>query len=295
MKDKKTIYYNNDFSQDFVSQGKNIRIIDENYKYEHKNIFWKIARFIIYRIFVTPIAFFYCKFNLRLKVANKKALKECKKTGYFIYGNHTHQYSDPFSPNIICFPKKVDMVVHPYNVSIKFLGKITPFLGALPLPSNLKGSRNFLKAMSNNIKKKHCIIIYPEAHIWPYFTKIRPYASTSFKYPIQFNSPSFCFTTTYQQKKHSKKPKVTIFVDGPFYPDKSLILKEQQEDLKNKIYSTMCERSKNSTYEYYNYVLTEDKNNAIEENIKKEDNATNITNNNKDKNNNNNNETTLKQ
>lgn len=254
MKTKETIYYNDSLSQDFVSQGKNIKNIDENYKYEHKNIFWKIGKFIVYRLFVTPIAFFYCKFNLRLKVVNKKLLKQCKKTGYFVYGNHTHQFSDPFSPNIICFPKQVDMIVHPYNVSIKFLGKLTPYLGALPVPNNLKASRNFLKAINTNINKKHCIIIYPEAHIWPYFTKIRPFVSTSFRYPVQFNTASFCFTTTYQKRKHSKKPKITIFIDGPFYPNKDLNPKEQQEDLKNKIYNIMCERSKNSNYEYIKYV-----------------------------------------
>ena len=57
--------------------------------------------------------------------------------------------------------------------------------------------------------------------------------------------------------KNRKKPKIVIYVDGPFYPDRSLSEKEQQETLRNEIYNCMLERSKNSNFEYVKYVQKE--------------------------------------
>ena len=60
-------------------------------------------------------------------------------------------------------------------------------------------------AIDQIVADKKTILIYPEAHIWPYYTKIRPFPSTSFRYPIKFNVPSFSITTTYQ-KVGKRKP-----------------------------------------------------------------------------------------
>jgi len=107
--------------------------------------------------------------------------------------------------------------------------------------------------MEKRILEGHPVVIYPEAHIWPYYTSIRPFKSTSFRYPARFQEPSFCFTTTYQKNGNKKKPKIVIYVDGPFYPNSDLNLKEQQEDLRNRIYECMLERSKNSNFEMIEY------------------------------------------
>ena len=57
-----------------------------------------------------------------------------------------------------------------------------------------------------------------------------------------------------------KKPKITVYVDGPFYPKPELHGKEQEIELRNQIYNCMVERSKNSTYEYYKYYKRVEKN-----------------------------------
>lgn len=234
--------------------------IDKNYKYISNNIFYKFFAFIFYRLIATPIAFIYCKLVKRIKFVNKKVLKKCKGKGYFVYANHTNQFSDVFSPHLISFPTKTYVVVNAENVNVPVIGGATKMLGAIPIPTKIDGTRNFINAIEKRILQGHPVLIYPEAHIWPYYTDIRPFSSTSFRYPVKFIEPSYCFTTTYQKGKNRKKPKIVIYVDGPFYPDRNLPEKEQQEVLRNEIYECMKLRSKNSNFQYIKYVKKGDNN-----------------------------------
>ena len=114
---------------------------------------------------------------------------------------------------------------------MKFLGNSIQLLGAIPIPNKMNGMKNFIKAIEYHINKKHSITIYPEAHIWPYYTKIRPFKSVSFEYPIRFDVPTYCMTNTYQSYgKNNDKIKIVTYIDGPFFADKNLNQKN-----KNKI------------------------------------------------------------
>lgn len=253
----KTITYFDEINDDFVKLDKTPPKIDENYKYIHKNIFWRISRFICYRCIAMPIGYFILKIGLKNKIKNRKVLKEVKKTGYFLYANHTQEVGDAFLPTFAVRPKGVFVVIHPNNFLLPGLGKALPLLGGIPLPDTLGAMRNFKSAISQIIENKKCITIYPEAHVWNYYTKIRNFPATSFRYPVELNKPCFCMTTTYQKSKRSKKPKTITFVDGPFYPNESLPLKERIQDLRDRVFNCMQERSSQSNYEYIKYVKGE--------------------------------------
>ena len=60
-------------------------------------------------------------------------------------------------------------------------------------------------------------------------------------------------TTTYQKRKWGKKPKITIYVDGPFYAEEGLSKKQQREKLRDTVYGVMKDRSQNSNYDYMIY------------------------------------------
>ena len=248
---KKEIYYKT-FEDDFEKEI-NAKKIDNKYKYLHKNIFWNLFYFIAYRLIATPIAYVYMKLKFGLKFENKKVLKENKKRGCFLYINHTQPIGDAFMPTLLNFPKKTYVIVHPNNVSIPFWGNIIKLLGPLPIPGDLETSRNFMNAIKEIISKKMAVVIYPEAHVWEYYTKIRPYKASSFKYPIMFNAPTFGITVTYKARK-KRSPKMIVYVDGPFYADEELSVNEKKENLKNKIYEKMVERAKNNDVEYIKYV-----------------------------------------
>lgn len=257
--EKQIIYYDDELNNEFSTAVIEAKRIDENYIYIHKGTWKKFTHFFWYRIVATPLAFLYMKIYFGHKIMNKKILKDFKKSGWFIYGNHTHFMADALIPSMISVPKDMYVIVHPNNVSMPYLGRITPSLGALPLPDDAKATKNFIRAVEQRIEEKNGVTIYPEAHIWPYYTKIRPFLDTSFRYPIKCGVPVFCFTNTYQKRRFRKTPRIVTYIDGPFYPNKEMSGKNQREELRNRVYNTMVDRAKMSNVELIKYVKAGEK------------------------------------
>jgi len=251
MKEEKIFYYKNELEDEFSSAKITPRVIDENYKYNHKNLFWNLGNIILNWI-LWPVKILILKIKFRIKYIGKEKLKNYKNTGYFIYVNHTQTFADTSIPSVPIFPKRNFFIVNPENVSMKILGNFVQLLGAIPIPTKRNAMKNFLKSIEKTINTNSSITIYPEAHIWPYYTKIRPFKAVSFKYPIQMNKPVFCMTNTYQ-KFGNNKIQIVTYIDGPFFPNKELSEKEQKQDLRNQVYNCMVERSKNSNIEYIKY------------------------------------------
>ena len=255
--EQKTIYYEDELNDEFSGVVRNTIKIDGDFKYINKNPLWNLGAFFAYRIIMVPFAFFYTKIKFHHKVVNRKCLKECKDCGYFMYGNHTIMDGDPYIPNLINLPKRTYTIVHPDNISVKGTKNFILMNGAMPLPSTPTASKNFMEAIEKRAVEGNAIQIYPEAHIWPYYTKIRPFKATSFRYPVKFNEAVYCFTNTFHKRKFSKTPKVITYIDGPFYPNPTLSPKEQEQDLRDRVYNAMCERAKLNTYEKIKYVKKE--------------------------------------
>lgn len=253
MKEQEIYYYSDELNDEFSGSHIIPRVIDEKYKYLHKNIFWNLAHFLVQNVLSVPIKVLYAKLKFRIKYIGKEKLKKYKKEGYFVYANHTQVFADTFLTSNVIYPKRNYLIVNPENVSMKFLGNFVQMFGAIPIPTGRDGMKNFLTAIKYHIQKGHSITIYPEAHIWPYYTKIRPFKSVSFKYPIELDKPVFCITNTYQ-KRGKNKVKITSYIDGPFFVNKDLeTIQEQKKDLRNRVYNQMVERSKNSNFEFIKY------------------------------------------
>lgn len=253
----KTIYYQDELNDEFSGVVRNTVKIDGDFEYIKKSSFWNLCAFFAYRVIMVPFAFFYTKIKFHHKIVNKKCLKTCKDCGYFMYGNHTLMGGDAFIPNMINLPKKTYTIVHPDNISKMGTKNFILMNGAIPLPTTTSATKNFINAIEKRVVEGSVIQIYPEAHIWPYYTKIRPFKSTSFRYPVKFGEPVYCFTNTFHKRKLSKTPKVITYIDGPFYPNTTLLPKEQEQDLRDRVYSAMVERSKLNTYEKIKYIKKE--------------------------------------
>ena len=251
------MYYSDELNDEVVAFQVVKKPINESYCYERKNFFYRLANFITYRLFLIPWIGLY-KFFAGIRGKNKKVLK-LVKGGYFIYGNHTNQLWDAFTPTFVTHPKQPYLIVSADNVSQPVLGHFTKMWGALPLPENFQAAKNFKRALDHKVQKGSPIVIYPEEHMWPYYTKIRPFTDKAFCYPVKYNVPMFVLTTTYHLRKTGKKPRMNIYVDGPFYPDQSVDPKIAQNQLRDQAYQTMCERAKLSNYEYLTYVKKETK------------------------------------
>lgn len=254
MKEKRVIYYKDELNDEFSEAKITPRKIDENYKYK-RGFFWNVISYIFQNLISMPIKYIYARFKLKIKFVGKDKFKECKETGYFMYGNHTQIFADTFIPSLANYPKRNFLIVNPENISMKGSGWIIELLGAVPVPGNIEATKNFMNRIQELQDKKCSITIYPEAHIWPYYTKIRPFKSVSFKYPVKLNKPVFSFVNTYKAYgKNNKKVKVITYIDGPFYPNRNLPPKQAQEELRDIVYKTMCERSLNSDFELIKYI-----------------------------------------
>ena len=260
MKQKEIIYYKDELNEEFSTAKIVPRKIDENYKYIHKSVIWNAIAFLLQNVLSVPIKFLYAKIKFKIKYVGKEKLKTYKKQGYFIYGNHTQIFADTFITSNTNYPKKNFFIVNPENVSMKFLGNIVEMFGAIPIPSNKEAMKNFLEVIEKRIKDGNSVTIFPEAHIWPYYTKIRPFKTVSFKYPVQLNVPTFSVTNTYQSYgKNNDKVRIVTYVDGPFFPDDECkTMKEKQQNLRDKVYKKMVERSQNSNIEVIKYVKKEE-------------------------------------
>ena len=250
----KVIYYSDELNDEFSEKKIETKKIDKNYKYVHKNPLWNLCSYLIQNVFSVPIKNLYSSIKFKIKYIGKEKLKPYKNQGYFIYGNHTQAFADTFITSRAVYPKRNFLIVNPANVSMKGLRTLVEMLGAIPIPTELNGMKKFMDTIKLRIEQGYSVTIYPEAHIWPYYTGIRNFKSVSFKYPVELDAPSFCMTNTYQ-KYGKNKVQIVTYIDGPFFVNKDLEnKKEMQEDLRNRIYETMVERSKNSNIEVIKYV-----------------------------------------
>lgn len=255
--DEENIKYYKDFSQDFVETTDQAHGIPKNYKWHHTSIAYRICARFVYFLAVV-FSYIYTIFVLHIKVVNRKAFRACKGQGIFLYGNHTLPMGDAFAPARYIFPRRLYTVVSAANLGIPVLGKLLPMIGALVVPEKTEDMKKLMDAMEYHLKHKRVIIIFPEAHQWPYCSFIRPFEETSFGFPVRFDAPVFCMTTTFQRRRFGNKPKITTYIDGPFYPDLGEGKRNAKKKLHDEVYECMRKRSENSTYEYVRYVKESD-------------------------------------
>ena len=253
VKRQKVIYYSDELKDEFSTAKIKPIIIDKDYSYDGNGL-RKLSHIFWYVILARPLAYIFLKLKFGHKIVNRNALKQSEGRSIFIYGNHTNAAADAFIPSMVSFPKDAYVIVHPDNVSMPVLGKVTPSLGALPLPDTCEAVRNFLSSIEGHLTKNEAVMIYPEAHIWPYYTKIRPFKDTSFRYPVQYHSPVYCFTNVYKKRRIRKTPRIVTYVDGPFLADETLSAKEQKQRLRDLVYETMCTRSAENNIEMIKYI-----------------------------------------
>jgi len=251
-------YYTDPVNQEFSGITRPRKEISDEYPYLRGNPLWNACAFLLYHFIAAPLVVTGCALRYRLKIENRELLKPFRHGSFFLYGNHTHAPGDGFFPTCIAFPRKTYEIASPDNVAIRGLENALLMVGVMPLPSRMSGMRNFMGALETRVNRGEPIVIFPEAHIWPFCTFIRPFPATSFRYPVLWDVPAFCFTVTYHRRRNTDRPRITIHVDGPFFPDRSLSPRESREELRDRIYGRMSERAKSNTYVRIEYRKSEE-------------------------------------
>lgn len=242
-------------------QEKKIKVgLPEGYEFIPKNPFVRIYSAALFRGFWI-FGQWYEKSYWGLKIHGREKLKKARGKGYVIYANHTNPFHDVFGPAMVA-NRRIFTIISPVNLKIPGIGKFLPMIGGLPLGSTTDEKKAFNEAVDKRLKQKKCLVIYPEAHVWPYATKIRkfPAGDKSFKYATRNNLPIFTMTTTYHKRKdqkHGDLPRMEVYLDGPFWPDPKLSEEENRAKLAKEAYDSMMKNSKHNTYEYFEYIKKE--------------------------------------
>ena len=178
--EQKVIYYKDELNDDFSGLDIKVRPLGENYKYMRTGLFFKIFEFLFYYGIMIPVVYILQKVYCHQKFANRKIMKKAKKGGCFIVSNHTQVQSDTYIGPLATFPKKCFIISHPHVLSIRGLRLGMQAYGVIPLGSNLKEKKDFLRTVETRMKQGHAVIVYPEAHVWPYHTKLRNFDDQAF-------------------------------------------------------------------------------------------------------------------
>ncbi|MBP5342728.1 1-acyl-sn-glycerol-3-phosphate acyltransferase [bacterium] len=255
-KGERVIYYRNSLTDDFAGTNIKQKKIDNKYIYYPKNIFFKFFSFLLYYVFAKFLVFLMVKIIYHQKFVNKKLLRKEKNRPIMIYGNHTQTMLDAYVPNLLRL-KKNYIIVNPDAVSIRGVRGIVKALGGIPLPNTKESVKNYKDALENIIKSNNSITIFPEAHIWPYYTKIRDFKEQSFRYPVDYNIPVYSLVTVYVRSKcfYRKRPRALSVISGPFYKDDNLSRIDAIKDLRDRVYESMVNVSNSyNQVEYIKYV-----------------------------------------
>lgn len=254
---RKTYIYSDPLNDDFAGNNIKRRPLPENYRYERNGHVWHFLRFTVYRLVAKPIVFIVLKTVWRQRFENKKVLRSAGG-GYYVYANHTGGVLDAFCPNS-AGRKSNSIVVGPDAMSIKGLNSILYLLGAIPMGSTIHQMADMKRCIKNRVARGECVTVYPEGHIWPYYTKIRSFADDSFMFPAADGKPVYTFTNCYTRGRLIKYPKVVTYVDGPFIAPEGTSPRAARRYLRDECLRVMRARAgQYSDYAFAEYIFDGD-------------------------------------
>ena len=103
---KKVIYYSNDQTDDFAELNIRQKQLPPDYPYFTKDPVRKALAFLLYYGLALPLVFLFQKLIYGERIVGRSKLKPYRKTGYFLYGNHTRIAGDAYTPALVAFPRK---------------------------------------------------------------------------------------------------------------------------------------------------------------------------------------------
>ena len=257
-------YYHDELRDDFNELGLSRPAVPEGYKYKRTNPINNFFSAILYHGIAKPIIGLYCVCH-GIRIKGRENLKLLNGGGAFIYSNHV-AISDvfKFQAQVFFFGRRVNILGYSDSLSMPIVRHLTRALGYLPLP--LKGDiKNMValgEAMEYYYQKRQYVLIYPEAHIWPYYTHVRPFRDGSFSYPAKCNAPVLPVVTTWRKSKLSKKPKQTVYILEPIFPKEELSMNENKAYLHSECLKAMQTKAEEiPQYEYIQYIKVDESEN----------------------------------
>ncbi|MDR2822538.1 MAG: glycosyltransferase [Acholeplasmatales bacterium] len=185
-------------------------------------------------------------YGLKIKGTHnvRKVLK--KGLGAVSISNHVHNLDSTFAA-LAMFPKKPTFTSIPKNFELPIAGKLINVLGSVPIPLSKEESNVFFLELSSKLQKGELVHIFPEGELVAYDKELRPFRKGAFYLAYNAKVPIIPMIITYRYRKNKdKKPKITLIVSEPIYPNYKLLKDDQIADLKNR--STLKMKELESKY-----------------------------------------------
>lgn len=263
-KKKRIFYYKDESNDDFMTAHPNVMNVnvDSKYNYMPNFILFKLFSFVFYYLIAIPLLSVANLFFFGVRVRGRKNLKGLWNKGYFIYANHTNYKDAWLTPVSIAPFRKNYVIANKAAVEIPVVNYLAKAGGVLPVADTMAGLKKMTQSIDYIVlKKKQIITVFPEAHIWPYYTKLRPFPLTSFKFSAKTKAPSIPVAVCYKKRAifgDYRKPKAVAYIGKPIFPLDKLTERENAEYLRDKTFEFIKNTiEKESTYSYIEYVKVE--------------------------------------
>ena len=217
--------------------------IDDDFKYVNDNFWFNTCSNLLYLI-AFPLLIIITKFFWSLKIEGKENIENIEG-GKVTVSNHVHPF-DCAMVGLANVPQKTYYTSLETNFKIPIVRKIIKLLNAVPIPQNIKYTKNFMNSIDSLLNNGKTVHFYPEGSLWPYYDKIRHFKNGAFDFAVRNNVPIIPMVFKFdKQKKISNliKPKtiITLEILKPVYPNKLIGKKDAILQLKEDVYSSMCE------------------------------------------------------
>lgn len=220
--------------------------IDDDFDFVNDNFIFNTFSNLLYLI-AYPLLILINKFFFGFKIEGKENLENID-SGKVTISNHVHPM-DCTMVGLANVPKKTFYTSLESNFKIPIVRRIIKLLNTVPIPNDIKYTKNFMNSIDELLQNNKTIHFYPEGSLWPYYDKIRHFKNGAFDFAVRNNVPIVPMVFKFNKQKRLLdilKPKttITLVVKEPLYPNKLLPKKEAILDLKERAYNVMCEEVK---------------------------------------------------
>lgn len=260
MKDKdRIIFYSDEVNDDYGE--KHVR--NDVYNGKKKVVverkgFYKFLSDFLFAIIKFLVRFYSIVAGVKW-IGRKNVKKLGRNKGYFIYANHAGEL-DAALAYLISKGQRTNTIGYSDALSNPVTKFVIPICGFIPLPTDIHDMPRLTHAIEYYINDlKQVVVIYPEAHIWPFYTGVRNFKRQSFRYPVDLNAPVLpVFFAKRKRKglwKMFKKPRTTVIIGEPLYPDNDIKRPDAIQKLGEQTYQSLLAMSKSIEQEdYWHYI-----------------------------------------
>lgn len=211
--------------------------LTDDYEYIVNDPIFNFFSDLIFYI-ITPILWIFNKVMFGFEIEGIEKLRKISG-GKITISNHIHPM-DCTMNGIINFPERTYFPTLATNFKIPFIRHLIRILYAIPIPKKLKQKEEFFNQINEALLSGKTVHMYPEAALWPYYEKIRPFKKGAFKMAVTANCPIVPILYKFEEPTgifalYKKKKCIHAQILEPVYPNQDLELNDRVDDLLQRV------------------------------------------------------------